>query len=149
MESMKVIIHQLADWDRLAQQLAERLPENAVLTLSGPLGAGKTTLVQALARAFGANENPRSPTFSLVRTYKLSNTARFKTLVHVDAYRLERPEDALALGLDELAAEEGSLLVVEWPEKLGDLLHSLKKPLVHLTINQDAGTDLRRVEVKE
>jgi tRNA threonylcarbamoyladenosine biosynthesis protein TsaE len=146
---MKVIIHQIADWDRLAKQLAERLPSNAVLTLSGPLGAGKTTLVQALAREFGATENPRSPTFSLVRSYKLANTARFKTLVHVDAYRLEHEADAIALGLDELAAEEGSLLVVEWPERLGATLLSLRKPIVQLTISQDPGTELRRVEVTE
>lgn len=143
---MKFIIHRVEDWDLLAQQLVQRLPSNAVLTLSGPLGAGKTTLVQAIARVLGASQNPRSPTFSLVRTYKLPNASPFSTLVHVDAYRLESPSDAITLGFDELAAEEGSLLVIEWPERLGSILNALHKPIVRLTISQDPGSEVRRVD---
>ena len=146
---MKFIVHRVADWDLLAKQLVERLPPNSVLALSGPLGAGKTTLVQAIARALGATENPRSPTFSLVRSYKLPNTSPFSTLIHVDAYRLENEAYALALGLDEISAEDGSLLVVEWPERLGNQLHTLHKPIVQLSISQDAGSEVRRVEVTE
>jgi len=146
---MKFIVHRIEDWDLLAKQLVSRLPPNAILTLSGPLGAGKTTLVQAISRALGATENPRSPTFSLVRSYKLPNTSPFSTLVHVDAYRLENEADAMTLGLDELSAEDGSLLVVEWPERLGSTLHAMRKPIVQLTISQDTGSEVRRVEVTE
>lgn len=115
----------LADLDAtrdLAAGVAALARPGDVIALSGPLGVGKTefarAFIRALARRHGAKppaEVP-SPTFTLVQTYDLGAVSVW----HFDLYRLERPEDAAELGLDEALAEGVSL--IEWPERLGALL---------------------------
>lgn len=93
-----------------------------VIALSGELGAGKTTFAQALARALGViEEQVTSPTFIIQKTYPLEGQA-FSTLVHIDAYRLEHSRELLALGWEELIQDPGNLIIVEWPERVADLL---------------------------
>ena len=103
-----------ADTARLGAAIARELKAHEAVCLSGPLGAGKSTLARALIQALaGAGTEAPSPTFTLVQTYD----APAFPLAHFDLYRLERPEEALELGLDE-ALDEGAA-VIEWPEKLG------------------------------
>lgn len=118
MEHATYHIDAFSDWDLCATSIAPELRPGDILALSGPLGAGKTTFTQALARALGSEGDPRSPTFSLMRTYRLNNHPSLKRLIHIDAYRLEKPEDMLALNLEEEMAESGTLLVIEWPENI-------------------------------
>lgn len=99
----------------LAQTLSPREEGATLITLSGELGAGKTTFVQALARALGVTEHITSPTFVLAKTYALTNQA-FKELVHIDAYRLQGAHELKGIGFDELCARPEVLLVLEWPE---------------------------------
>jgi len=96
-----------------AAALWRRLPRGGVVWLSGELGSGKTTLVQALARSAGAGP-ARSPTFALVHEYPSPEGP----LIHVDCFRLKHPEEALDLDLAVLAAR-ARLLVLEWPERAG------------------------------
>jgi tRNA threonylcarbamoyladenosine biosynthesis protein TsaE len=95
----------------LAAELAAALPPDATLALHGDLGAGKTTWVQGLAQGFGIREPVTSPTFNLYALHRGGN----RLLAHLDAYRLDRPEQA-----DELLLEDFLLspwcLAVEWPE---------------------------------
>jgi tRNA threonylcarbamoyladenosine biosynthesis protein TsaE len=106
-----------------------------ILALSGPLGAGKTTLLQKLAEAYGVRDVPKSPTFSLVRTYAIRHSSfAIRQLVHVDAYRIERPEDVRTLGLDELLVEPGTVMAIEWPENIATWLKTRKEPLMALSI---------------
>lgn len=106
----------------LARALAPHLAAGDVIGLAGPLGAGKTTLaralIEALAEAGGAGpvgEVP-SPTFTLVQAYETGGVPVW----HFDLYRLERPNDALELAIEEAFA--GAVSLIEWPEKLGPLL---------------------------
>ena len=100
-----------------AKILAEALPENSTLALRGDLGAGKTTLVKALAASWGITETVSSPTYNIVLSY----TGRTRNLVHMDAYRLED-----ASQFDELMLEDFIqapwCLAVEWPESVIDRL---------------------------
>lgn len=91
------------------------LPPGSVVWLSGDLGSGKTTFVQALAVAAGA-EAARSPTFSLVHEYEASDGMIF----HVDCYRLRTPDEALDLDFPEIL-KSARLLFVEWPDRAGHL----------------------------
>ena len=101
----------------LAADLARRSRRGDVIGLSGPLGAGKTTFARAfIAARIGASEVP-SPTFTLVEVYQSLTGA---AVWHFDLYRLERPEDAYELGIEDAFAEGISL--IEWPERLGALL---------------------------
>jgi tRNA threonylcarbamoyladenosine biosynthesis protein TsaE len=104
----------LADLSRWAKQLAAQLHLGMVVTLSGELGVGKTTLVQQLAHHLGYTGYVHSPSFSLIHVYPLA-TGR---IVHVDAYRLH-PHSA-ELGLDDLTGPD-TLMVIEWPDRLPSL----------------------------
>lgn len=145
MECMKFIVSRIEDWDVVAQAIAEQLKPGMAIRLTGPLGAGKTTLVQALAKTLGAKGVPRSPTFSLMRTYQASKRIGIKRLIHIDAYRLESASDAHALGLDEEMAEGDTVLAVEWAEKLGSLLSAI--PSIDVKIETDPNNGARRVSV--
>ena len=100
----------------LGEQLALALPKKAILLMQGPLGAGKTSLVQGIARACGIDEPITSPTFALAQHYLQGQPP----LVHLDLYRLESPgaADELFLQEEEEARAIGALMAVEWPERL-------------------------------
>ena len=113
----------LADADQTHARgiaLASELPKGSVLLLTGELGAGKTCLVQGIAAGLGISEAVTSPTFALAQHYSHPNEPQQPVLVHLDLYRLELPEaaDELFAQEEELAAESGALLAVEWPQRL-------------------------------
>ena len=100
----------------LGRALAGWLPAGSLLVLQGPLGAGKTSLVQGMAEGLGISEPITSPTFALAQHYPQGQPP----LVHLDLYRLElaAAADDLFLQEEEEARALGALLVVEWPERL-------------------------------
>jgi tRNA threonylcarbamoyladenosine biosynthesis protein TsaE len=110
------------DTKAVGEAVAGLLRQGDAVALTGELGAGKTTFVQGVARALGFEGHVVSPTFTLVREYE----GRLR-IFHVDVYRLERIQEVLDLGLDEMATE--GLLLVEWGDAVGGLL-----PSDHLTI---------------
>lgn len=100
-----------------AEALAKLLPPDCTLALYGNLGAGKTTFVRGLARAFGIDEAVTSPSYNIYAIYE----GRSHQLIHMDAYRLPSPEAADALMLEEFMRSPWCW-VVEWPEKIGAAL---------------------------
>ena len=114
----------------------QKKPEGATLvTLSGDLGAGKTAFTKAVAKAFGVEETVTSPTFVLEKIYSLgSSTSKFRRLVHIDAYRLERGSDLTPLGFDELMQDAKNLVLLEWPERVAE---ALPKPAVHISLTAE------------
>lgn len=116
---MQFEIPDIAAWDRMVERLVVALKPGSILTLSGPLGAGKTTLVQALVAKLGAKKQVQSPTFALMRSYAIKQqSSGINRIVHVDAYRIEDEKELVVLDLDEELADGKSLLVLEWPEKI-------------------------------
>ena len=97
-------------------QLGSRLQGGEILLLSGPLGAGKTIFVKGIASALGIDEGDvTSPSFTLVNPYK----GRLR-LYHLDLYRLdEGASSAHAVDLEDLLADEQSVIVIEWAERMG------------------------------
>ena len=95
-----------------------------VLALAGDLGAGKTTLAQAICRGYGVTEPVTSPTFALVHRY----SAPRSPVYHLDLYRIERPSDLVNIGWDEIAASH-ALVIVEWPEHAGTLIPAGHVPI--------------------
>lgn len=87
----------------------------AVVTLSGDLGTGKTTLAQAICRGYGVTDPVTSPTFALVHEYAGGATPVY----HLDLYRLRDRRDLLQLGWGEII-DSGGLVLIEWPERAGD-----------------------------
>jgi tRNA threonylcarbamoyladenosine biosynthesis protein TsaE len=109
-----------------------------ILALSGPLGAGKTTFVQELVAFLGSKDVPKSPTFSLLRTYRLQNES-FKRLLHVDAYRIENEAEMMILNLDEELEESGTIAAIEWPEQIPLWMTERADRVVWLTIKFEEG----------
>jgi len=131
-----------ADLVRFGETFARSLrpPPSVAVGIAGELGAGKTTLVRAIARGLGVVEPVTSPTFALVHRY----TGRCTAVFHVDAYRL-KPSDATAdLGIDEALAEPDSVVLIEWPERLGAALPQLAHT-IRLSYTDD--DDVRLLEV--
>jgi len=113
------VVRELDDWQQVASALAKLIQSGSIISLSGPLGAGKTTLVQYIARLLGAPKRAVSPTFALMRIYKVLGTRyKVRRLVHVDAYRLEDEKDLVVLALDEELLEPGTAVLIEWPENV-------------------------------
>ena len=100
-----------------------------LITLSGELGAGKTTLSQMVGEELGVTETMVSPTFVLEKIYDLTDAQGFHKLVHIDAYRLKGEEELSALGWSRLLEESGNLILLEWPEMVAEVL-----PEHHLAI---------------
>jgi len=88
-----------------------------IVTLSGDLGAGKTTLTKEIAKQLGVKGTIISPTFVIMKIYKTKNS-KFKKLIHLDAYRLNSDEELLKIGWSELIENKDSLILIEWPERV-------------------------------
>lgn len=113
MRSWSAIVENPESTERLAKVLADALFPGAVVALVGPLGAGKTRLVQAIAEALGANRAlVASPTFVLIHEY----AARLP-IYHFDAYRLGRPAEFAELGIEEYFTGSGVCLI-EWADRV-------------------------------
>ncbi|MES2179529.1 MAG: tRNA (adenosine(37)-N6)-threonylcarbamoyltransferase complex ATPase subunit type 1 TsaE [Gemmatimonadota bacterium] len=113
---------ELREWGRKFGRAAHA---PLLVTITGELGAGKTTLVQAICQGYGVAEDVTSPTFALVHEY----AAPRSTVHHLDLYRLDRPDQLDALAWDEIVSGPGVVLV-EWPERAGD-----RVPSGHVTLS--------------
>lgn len=109
------ITHSAEETMALGRKLAPMLKNARMVILRGDLGTGKTTLVKGIAEGLDAatHEDVTSPTFTLIHEYGGSDV----NLYHVDLYRIDTPRELDTLGLDELFAEEGNLVLLEWGEK--------------------------------
>lgn len=135
----------LAAGESLGARLASEFPHGIVVLLVGPLGAGKTVLAGGIARGLGIGERLVSPTYTIISEYR----AGTKLLHHVDLYRIEGRDQLENLGLDDIMAGTGYVLV-EWGEKIEPSLSTPEAGAhlrVTLSLAPDGGRDIVVEEV--
>lgn len=116
---MTIDLPDLPAMERLGHAIAGALRPGDVVALSGGLGAGKTTLARAIVAGLGHRGEVPSPSFAIVEIY--DPPAVRLPLVHADFYRLEHPDEAQEIGLDDY--REGAALIAEWPDHAGGFGH--------------------------
>lgn len=120
-----------SELSRFGEDLGAQLRAPAVVGLSGELGTGKTTLVQAICRGLGAQVRATSPTYALVHHYEAGATPVY----HVDCYRLRHADEARDLGFDDMIRER-AIILIEWPERAGPWAPALERHF-HLSYHDD------------
>lgn len=126
---------------RFAHTLAPKASGATLVTLSGELGAGKTSFSQGVAEALGVEDAVTSPTFVLMKQYALSGKA-FAKLIHMDAYRLDGGAALAPLGLSDVLTDPMNLILLEWPEKVADALPPADHS-VFLSVIPEGGRHIR------
>ncbi|MBN1779323.1 MAG: tRNA (adenosine(37)-N6)-threonylcarbamoyltransferase complex ATPase subunit type 1 TsaE [Candidatus Buchananbacteria bacterium] len=120
---MKIISQTNQQTINIGKKIASQLKGGEVLALSGDLGAGKTTLTKGLALGLGIKKVVISPTFLLLRLYKINNKkTKIKYLVHIDCYRLKSADELIDIGADEYFNRPDTVVVIEWPERVKKIL---------------------------
>lgn len=112
---------ELVEWGR---RLGRQIDPPLLITLDGDLGAGKTTLAQAICAGYGVQEEVTSPTFAIVHSYDAPRSPVY----HVDLYRIASIAELQNIGWDDLVQSD-ALILVEWPERAGPLLPSAHVPI--------------------
>lgn len=125
---------ELVEWGR---RLGRQVNPPLVIGLEGDLGAGKTTLAQAICAGYGVTAEVTSPTFAIVHVYDAPKSPVY----HIDLFRLETPRDLQNIGWDDILQAD-ALVLIEWPERAGDLVPNDRLPI---QLNHIEGDPSRRV----
>ena len=117
---MEYITKIAEETQEVGRKLSAAIKGGEVFALCGDLGAGKTTFVQGFAQGLGIASRVNSPTFIIMRTYEAGD----KVLYHVDLYRLEEnlESEIVQLGLKEAMGDKNNIVLIEWAEKIKNLL---------------------------
>ena len=131
---------------QFGKQFTARLQGGDIVCLYGELGAGKTTLVKGIAEGLGIKEEITSPTFTLMNIYKILNLkSTILNLVHIDTYRLKDEKELLEIGVEDYLGQPEMVTVVEWPEKIKNLLKN--KTVINIYLDHGSG-DERSITVE-
>lgn len=122
---MKYISNSLEETQKIADEFVTKLVSKekvaTVVGLYGNLGAGKTSFTQMLAKSLGVEEKVVSPTFVIEKIYELDDQD-FSHLIHIDAYRMDSSDELKHLGWQEIISNPQNLILIEWPERVADIM---------------------------
>lgn len=116
----EIITENSEDTKKLGKELAKKLKGGEIICLKGNLGSGKTTFSQGILEELGAEKPYTSPTFLIMKAYQL-NKKKIKNVYHIDTYRVGS-EDILDLGWEEITENKVNVIIVEWPERIKEII---------------------------
>ena len=134
--------HSAEETRTLAAAIAAETPGGSVFALDGNLGAGKTVFASGFAAGLGIAEPVSSPTFTIVQEYPCAGGMFF----HLDLYRIDNPEAALAFGIEEFLYDPGAIALVEWPERIDGLFPS---NTIRVTIERTDREETRKITIEK
>lgn len=146
--NIKIISKSLKETEKIAREFVEKeFVKNEggalVVGLYGDLGSSKTAFTQATAKCLGVKENVTSPTFVIEKIYKLDNRD-FDHLIHIDAYRLKGGDELLHLGWEEIAKNPKNIILIEWPERVSEILPGNMKKINFTFVDENT----REIDVR-
>lgn len=115
-----------------------------VVALYGDLGSGKTTFTQFLAKHLGIKDEITSPTFVIMKKFTIEGSG-FSALCHIDAYRLDKAQELQKLGWSEILAEEKNLILLEWPERVAEIVPPDAEEIIFEFVDENT----RRITITE
>lgn len=132
--------HSPKETQKIASDLAQKIiktKKGAIIAMEGELGSGKTTFIQGFMASLGIEEKVKSPTFVLMKKYSILKNFKFKILnskfvYHLDCYRIADHKDLRIPEFEEILNEEGSIVFIEWAERIKEIL-----PKKHITVHID------------
>jgi len=128
----------------LGMKLGRQLSGGEILALNGDLGSGKTTFLQGLARGLGVINKVNSPTFNILKIYKTKKGSAVKYFCHIDAYRLNKAEELISLGFNDLLTQADLVIAIEWADKVKNIL-----PRRRININlKHKAEEIREIKIK-
>ena len=131
---MKITTNSEKETFDFAKKYANKLKGGDVIGLIGDLGAGKTVFTKGLASGLGIIKHITSPTFVLMKVYKIQNSkparaqnciadgSKIQNLIHIDAYRINNENDIIGIGIEEYLNKKDTIVVIEWAEKIKKIL---------------------------
>jgi tRNA threonylcarbamoyladenosine biosynthesis protein TsaE len=141
---MEYTVSDVSELDTVSRNILSELQRTGkhVVLFSGDLGAGKTALVQEIAKEIGITEKVISPTFVVRKSYEISSNG-FDLLVHADLYRLEKESELDLTGLRTDLKNEKAIVCIEWPEQIPEV-----KSLPHISVTiTHVGNEKRKIIV--
>ena len=137
-----MFVEDLSKTLKLGEKLSHRLNPQSIVLLEGPIGAGKTSFVQGIAKGLSISEDITSPTFAISHHY---NSGKIP-LIHIDLYRLDNTSSAkdIFLSEEEEASQSQAILVIEWPELIEPLIENFWK--VEISYAKNCG---RHYEIRD
>lgn len=125
-KSYKIIDYSLENIDQVVDQLLPEIKKSSVITFTGGLGAGKTTIIKKILEKMGVTETVTSPTYTYVVSYKNNNGQIFH---HFDLYRIKNLSELYDMGLNELLYQPNSRSFIEWPEAVEEIINKNRNNL--------------------
>lgn len=134
-------IASLAEIDKAAEKIVNAIKGVRIVCFYGSMGAGKTTLIKAICRVLGVEDNVASPTFALINEYRDRNSS---PVYHFDFYRINKIEEVYDFGYEEYFYGDNGICLIEWPELIEDILPSENVVKLSITVNPN---QTRTVEI--
>lgn len=147
-QAQTVFTNSSEETKRFGESFAKILKEKEIIALYGELGSGKTTFVQGLAKGLGIERRIISPTFIILRTYKIrvkNAIQNFKFFYHIDLYRIKNLRDIENLGIEEIMKSKKNIVVIEWAEKMKKMLPGKRWDIKFMHLKDDA----RRIKINK
>lgn len=133
------ITENFKETQKLGKDLAKRIKNGGILAFYGNLGSGKTTFIQGLAKGLGIKRRIISPTFIIVRSYKLQKD----NFYHVDLYRTHNLYDLSTLGIDEIVKNNRNVIAIEWAEKMDTFIPQKRIDIIF----ENLGENKRQIKI--
>ena len=122
MQGIEITTNSDEETRNFAKGLLKELKPGDILALEGDLGGGKTTFTQGLLSAIGIKEKITSPTFLIIKKYKLVRKKQFSEIFHIDFYRIEDSKETEYLGIQEIFEHKSALIIIEWADRVKNII---------------------------